>query len=376
MTRLDEILKSIMADTDNPAAAIAREKARTGKLAVGCMLEFCPEELIYAGGMLPVGIWGGPCGELRHANQYFPTFFCPPIQQSLELALRGVFDGVLSAVMVPILCDAMKSAGQNWRIAVPSIPMIPVTYPQNRKLASGRKFLCAELDSARKKLEEVCGHQIEDNRINDAIQVYDQYRKTMQEFAAEAVFHADIVTPTVRHSVFQTGFFRDKKDYTTVVQELIAALQECPRVEGRCRVALTGIALDSPKLLKALEKNGMTVTADTLAQEYGQVMVLTPGGEDPLARIADRWAEMRLSSLVVDEHKERVDNMVSLVKQGKADAVIVSAPAFCDPEEYDYPIFHAACQKAGIHHLYLELSDQSTAEQAESRLQALADVMS
>ena len=128
MTRLDDILTAIVEDAANPGAAVRRELDRTGKKAVGCMLEFCPEELICAAGMLPVGLWGGAV-ELSLVKQYFPPFFCAPVQQTLELALQGAYDGLLSAVMVPILCDTLKSAGQNWRVAVPHIPMIPVTYP-------------------------------------------------------------------------------------------------------------------------------------------------------------------------------------------------------------------------------------------------------
>ena len=52
MTRLDDILTAIVEDAANPGAAVRRELDRTGKKAVGCMLEFCPEELFCAAGML------------------------------------------------------------------------------------------------------------------------------------------------------------------------------------------------------------------------------------------------------------------------------------------------------------------------------------
>lgn len=374
MSKLDILLQSIAADVAHPSETIRSELERTGKKAVGCMLEFCPEELIYAGGMLPVGLWGGDV-ELSLARQYFPAFFCGPIQQSLELALRGAFDGILSAVVVPILCDALKSAGQNWRISVPQIPMIPVVYPQNRQIDAGQAFLRCELRDVKVRLEEVCGNTIEEAALEEAIELYNQYRVAMQEFAAEAPRHADVITPTVRHAVFQAGLYKDKKDYLEIVRSITAELKQMPEVTGARRVALTGIALDIPEILKAMDQSGLTVVEDTLAQESGQIATLVPEGEDAITRMAGWWSYVRFSSLALDEQKLRADYMASLVKEGKADGVIVAAPAFCDPEEYDYPILHAAFENAGIHHVYLELTDRSAAEQMTARLQAFTELL-
>ncbi len=375
MNRAEEILRMIVSDVEDSARTVKSEMTRSGKKAVGCMLEFCPEELVYAGGMLPVGLWGGKV-ELNRAKRYFPTFFCAPVQQSLELALQGAYDGVLSAVVVPILCDTLKSAGQNWRVAVPDIPMIPVVYPQNRRSKAGRAFLRHELSDAKKKLEQVCGRTIGDEDISRAIELYNRYRLALRAFAREAAFHGDVVPPSVRHSVFQCGFYLDKKDYVQTLESLTGALRELPRQEGRRRVALTGIALDSPRILEAMDKNGLTVTADTLAQESGQNVALVPEGDDPLDRLAGWWGEMGLSSLAVDQDKERVEHMIRLVRQGQADGVIIAVPSFCDPEEYDYPIFRSAFEQAGVRHLLLELSGQSTEEQARARIQAFAELLS
>ena len=375
MKQANELLNSLLEDARRPGQTIRREMERTGKKAVGCMLEFCPEELIYAAGMLPVGLWGGET-RLNRAKEYYPAFFCAPIQENLELALQGAYDGVLSAVMVPILCDALKSAGQNWRIAVPHIPMIPVVYPQKRHTQTGQDFLRSELEQAREKLEQVCGHPITAEEIQQAIQVYNRYRLAMQEFARQAALHTDVVTPTLRHCVYQCGFYRDKGDYTAVVEELTQALKQLPERQGGRRVALTGIALDSFPILAALEENGLSVVADTLAQESCQINTLSPEGADPLARLAGWWDRMHDSSLALDREKGRVEHMVQLVRSGQADGVILATPSFCDPEEYDYPVFRAAFEREGIPHLMLEWSDRDASQQAKSRIQAFAELLS
>lgn len=270
MTRVDKILALCADGVRSPVQTAAAEMERTGKRAVGCMLEFCPEEIVYAANMLPVGLWGADI-ELREVKRYFPAFFCAPIQQSMELALQGAFDGVLSAVIVPILCDALKSAGQNWRIAVPEIPMIPVVYPQNRQIKAGQRFMESELREVKARLEQICGRPISEDALNQSINVYNEYRLSMQEFSSVASRHTDVITASARHNVFMNGFLRDKADYTMLVRELTSELKKLPEVKPRRAVALTGIALDTERVLRCMEENGFAVTADMLAQESLQV---------------------------------------------------------------------------------------------------------
>lgn len=373
MTRVDKILALCADGVRSPVQTAAAEMERTGKRAVGCMLEFCPEEIVYAANMLPVGLWGADI-ELREVKRYFPAFFCAPIQQSMELALQGAFDGVLSAVIVPILCDALKSAGQNWRIAVPEIPMIPVVYPQNRQIKAGQRFMESELREVKARLEQICGRPISEDALNQSINVYNEYRLSMQEFSSVASRHTNVITASARHNVFMNGFLRDKADYTMLVRELTSELKKLPEVKPRRAVALTGIALDTERVLRCMEENGFAVTADMLAQESLQVETLVPENGSALERIAAWWSNVRCSSLTLDEKKLRADKLVELVSSGLADGIIVAMPAFCDPEEYDYPILCEALQQKGVAQIGLELSGPSGCEQACSRIQAFAEM--
>lgn len=373
MTRVDKILALCADGVRSPVQTAAAEMERTGKRAVGCMLEFCPEEIVYAANMLPVGLWGADI-ELREVKRYFPAFFCAPIQQSMELALQGAFDGVLSAVIVPILCDALKSAGQNWRIAVPEIPMIPVVYPQNRQIKAGQRFMESELREVKARLEQICRRPISEDALNQSINVYNEYRLSMQEFSSVASRHTDVITASARHNVFMNGFLRDKADYTMLVRELTSELKKLPEVKPRRAVALTGIALDTERVLRCMEENGFAVTADMLAQESLQVETLVPENGSALERIAAWWSNVRCSSLTLDEKKLRADKLVELVSSGLADGIIVAMPAFCDPEEYDYPILCEALQQKGVAQIGLELSGPSGCEQACSRIQAFAEM--
>lgn len=232
----------------------------------------------------------------------------------------------------------------------------------------------SELREVKARLEQICGRPISEDALNQSINVYNEYRLSMQEFSSVASRHTDVITASARHNVFMNGFLRDKADYTMLVRELTSELKKLPEVKPRRAVALTGIALDTERVLRCMEENGFAVTADMLAQESLQVETLVPENGSALERIAAWWSNVRCSSLTLDEKKLRADKLVELVSSGLADGIIVAMPAFCDPEEYDYPILCEVLQQKGVAQIGLELSGPSGCEQACSRIQAFAEM--
>ena len=115
---------------------------------------YTPEEIIHAMGMVPMGVWGADI-QLNESKKYFPAFICSIVQSIVELGMKGAYQGA-SAIVIPSLCDSLKVTGENWKYAVPSIPFIPMTYPQNRKPVFGHAFTRAGYERVIADLEKVC----------------------------------------------------------------------------------------------------------------------------------------------------------------------------------------------------------------------------
>ena len=131
---MNDILNRFHEIAVSPKAQMERYLA-DGKKVVLCGPVYTPEEIIHAMGFVPMGAWGGDVA-LNRAKEYCPAFLCAIVQSMLELGISGAYDGA-SAIVIPSLCDTLKTVGENWKYAVPSIPFIPMTYPQNRKPAYG-----------------------------------------------------------------------------------------------------------------------------------------------------------------------------------------------------------------------------------------------
>ncbi|NLN06929.1 MAG: 2-hydroxyacyl-CoA dehydratase [Firmicutes bacterium] len=203
MNRIASLLADFQAIAADPKKQLEKYLS-AGKKVVGCMLYFCPEELVTAAGMVPFGLWGAEM-IVTNAKSYFPSFTCSILQTILELGIKGEYDGI-SAVMVPLLCDSLKSMDPNWRYGVKKkIPVIPVTHAQNRKTRAGIEFTTLQYQGIRRQLEELSGRAITDEDIAAAVKEYNRHRAMMRRFSAAAGRHPELVSLPARNAVFKSS---------------------------------------------------------------------------------------------------------------------------------------------------------------------------
>lgn len=374
MSKVENIIASLQAIAADPKKALLDYKAETGKDVVGVLPVYAPEEIIYAAGALPFGCWGKSTKSLSKASTYLPAFACSIMQSIMEMELEGVYDE-LKAVVISSPCDTLKCMGQKWKGKAEAIQFV---HPQNRGLASANGFLAEEYKIILTKLERILDVKITDEALNNAIEVYNANRAVMREFAEIAAKYPQVIDPVKRHAVIKSRFFMDKAKHTEMVTELIAELKAMP-VEpwsGKT-VILSGITAEPDGLLDILKEFGIAVVADDLAQEARQYRVDVPAGDEaPLMRLARQWQDMYGCSLATDRDKGRIQMLVDMAKDTKADAVIYCLMKFCDPEEFDYALIYKKFEEEGIRNLMIEVDQQASSfEQIRTRIQSFVEMM-
>jgi bcr-type benzoyl-CoA reductase subunit C len=360
----------------NPRNAVCEYIARTGRKAVGCFPVYAAEEVIHAAGMLPVGMWGGQT-DISKASQYLQSFCCSIMKANLENGLNGVY-GMLSAVVIPTFCDTLKCMGEVWKTAVPSPAGFTFVFPQNRKLEAGKEFMRSELERLREEMERVSGKKIKDEDIGRSVEIYNAYRKAAREFTERAPSYPLTVNARVRHNIIKAAFFMDKAEYTAKLNALVAGLKEMPPEKTDMKgVVLTGLLAEPDEFLDLFSDSRLFVTADDLVQESKQFRVDAPdGGGSPVSRIAERLSRMDGCSLLYDCARARGRNLIDLVNATEASGVVVCMMKFCDPEEFDYPIYKKELDGAGIPVLYLEIEQKmDSAEQLRTRIQTFSEML-
>ncbi len=371
MSDIASIINELDFIAKNPAASIERF-SKTKKGAFGIMPVYAPEELVHAAGYLPVGIWGKRTS-ISRSRAYLPPFTCSIMQSVMELQLNGSYD-ILKGVLFSVPCDTLKCMSQKWHVDIPSIVF---THPQNRKIEAANTFLAEELKIVRQKLEALSGEAITDAAINKSIDIYNKNRSVLRDFCELAAKYPDIINPQARHSIIKSRYFMQKEIHTSMVLELIGLLSKKASKpwEGK-RVILTGILAEADSLLESLKALNIAVAADDLAQESRQFGHDVPKTDDPLLSLAKWWQSLDGCSLAADPLKPRGKMLVDKAKKYNADAVIVCMMKFCDPEEFDYPIYSAKLTQEGIKHLMLEIDMEAQgSEQLKTRLEAFSEIL-
>lgn len=373
MADLQKLLKELGEAASHPGAMLATHLA-AGKKVVGCFPLYTPEELVFAAGMVPMGLWGGQVNP-AHAGKYNPIFTCSVMRSCLEYGMTGVYKG-LSAVLMPMLCDTFRGMSAGWRFGVKDIELIAFIHPQNRTDPGALEFMTEEYKTVRDRLEKVAGAKITDEAISKAIDVYNEHGAVMMEFAKIANDHLDVITPVVRHHVYKSAHFMPKDEHTKAVKAVIDELKKLPRYDWKGKkVILSGLMGEPDGLLAIFSENGIAVVGDDLAQETRQYRTPIPAGETPLERLAKQWLERKACSTVHEVNTSRADMLVDMAKETGASGIALCLMRFCDVEEYEYPLIRAASDKANLHCLCLEI-DQSTTdnEQSRTKIQSFAEM--
>lgn len=369
---VQEILSRFHSVAANPSAQKDAYLA-AGKKIVLTAPVYTPEEIIHSMGLVPMGAWGADV-QLEKAKSYFPAFICSIVQSMVELGMNGAYAGC-SAIVIPSLCDSLKVLGQNWKYAVPEIPFIPMTYPQNRKPQFGHDFTVAGYKRVIADLESAAGVKFDEAKLAASIEVYDRHNAVMRELAALLGEHCEI-TNAARSDVFKSAWFMLKEEHTALCEELIAALKAEKPCNGGVKIMTSGILADAPALLDILDECGMHIAADDVAAESRQYRTDAPADGAPLDRLAAKFCAMDNCSVLYDAEKKRVEMIVDEARRSGAKAVLVVLTKFCDPEEFDYPLIKKACDSADIPCALIEVDRQMrNYEQARTAIETLKAII-
>jgi len=377
MSEFEAKIAELREISQHPKKAVARAMQETGKKAVGCFPIYTPDEIIYAAGLLPIGMWGGPAlGPL--ADKYLPSFCCSVMKANTEQALKGDYDG-LSAVVVTAFCDTLKCIMENWKVSLPNLKVLPIVYPQNRKTEAGKAFFRAELERFAGALEEATGAAITSESLVAAVELYEEYRTAMREFVDAVSAKPGVLSALDRHHIIKAAYFMDKKDYIPKIRAVTEGVKAAEIPEKRRsykKIILSGILCEPDALLETIDECGFSVAADDLAQETRQFRTAAPHGADGYARLVERLALQDGCAFLYDADKKRGAMLIELAKKVGVDGIVFNQLKFCDPEEFDWPIVKRELEEAGIPCLYLETEQQmDSAEQAHTRLQTFAETL-
>ena len=362
-----------------PKAQLAKYKAQ-GKQVIGVLPYYAPEELVYAAGMVPMGIWGTNTKTISRAKEYCATCYCTIAQLALEMLLDGTMDD-LDGVITPTICDTLRPMSQNIRVSMSKkLPVIFLAHPQNRFADWGKKFCMDQYLNVKRELEKIASKAITPEDLQEAIKVYNKSRAERRRFTKLANEHCDVINPIKRMQVLKAAWFTLKDEYTEMLKGLNDELEALPVCDWKgTKVVTSGIICDNPKLLEAFVENNIAIADDDVAQWTRSFRTDAPETDDPMRHLAVQFSIQDYDTILFDEksnENRRGEHVARLAQDNGAQGVVVFMTQFCDPEEMEYPYLKKALNDANIPHVKLGVAMQMRDfGQAKTSLQAFADVL-
>ena len=350
---IEAIVKEFSAVAANPKGQLKAYKD-AGKKCIGVMPYYAPEELVYAAGMMPFGMWGSNSKTIQRAKEYCATFYCTIAQLDLEMLLDGTMD-LLDGVITPTICDTLRPMSQNIRVAMSEkLPCIFLAHPQNRFADFGKQFCMDQYDHVKGELEKIAGHEIKSEDIAKAI------------------------NPIMRSAVLKAAWFMDKAEYTEKLNALNAELKALPAAKWNgVKVVTSGIICDNPVLLKVFKDNNVAIAADDVAHESRAFRTDASEEGDPMMALVEQFTNTDYDVLLYDPQSSknrRGEFVANLVKESGAQGLVLFMQQFCDPEEMEFPYLKKALDAAGIPFIKLGVDQQMRDfGQAATAIQAFAD---
>lgn len=355
-----------------------------GKKVIGTFCVFVPEELVLAAGAIQVGLCAGAEIGKEAAEKVLPRNTCALIKSFVGFKIARLCPYIESCDLVvgETTCDGKKKA---YEIFSDYAPVYVMEIPQ-MKQACDRELWKAEILRFKDEVERVTGAIITAPKLKEAIRLVNARRQVLQRLNQLRAVAPAPISGRDALLINQISFYDDPVRFTHKIGEL------CDELEARIkngegvapaetpRLMLSGCPMAVPnwKLPFLVESSGAIIVGEEscigtrnirdLVEQSGETV------EAMLDAIADRY--MRIDCACFTPNTERLEHIVAMARDLKADGVIHYGLSFCQPYAIEAFKVEKALKDAGIPMLSIETDySMEDVEQLKTRVEAFVEML-
>ncbi len=347
---------------------------RTGGKIIGYFCTYVPEELLYAANILPVRVLG--THEVQDVTEpHIFAMFCPFCRDCLAQGLKGRFD-YLDGLVIAQSCLHIRQAFTSWQKHIPLDYSYYLPMPHHVQSPHATPFLTKELETFRQSLETWLGRKIDDDKIDEAIDVYNRNRELLWKVYELRKQVSPPLTGEEAMEMVISSQMVDKRDHNAALETLLGQLakRDSDRSAGT-RLMILGSEDDDIEFLRMVESCDATFVVDDHCTGTRYFWNNVERNGNALSSIAERYVK-RVPCPTKDWPKRsRVDHVLALAKEYDVLGAIIMQQKFCDPHELDNPAITKALNAAGIKTLFLEFDVTVPIGQFKVRVEAFLEML-
>lgn len=346
------------------------EKAK-GRRVIGYISNYCPEEIIYAAGMLPVRL-RGTTRNLKEVDQSLPSFVCSYLRGCLEEAWQGNYH-YLDGIVVPRTCDGARSLFTiwEWRFKPPFTFYLAVPVLTGEGAVD---YFAEELRCFKSSLETYAGQEISPGMIREATRLIDEKRKLLNRLYTLRAVETPPLEGSEIFEIVRAGFVLPTDIYNEMLKKLLENLP-APRKRDKARLLVLGCTIENINYLKLVEDLGGIIVADDFSGKK-HFLADSEQDEDPLREIARRYLQMVPDPCKIPG-EARHNYILDTCKQYNVEGVLILIQKYCDSYLFEVPHLNRLLQTVGIPTLNLEIDDtMENTGQIITRVEAFLEMLS
>jgi benzoyl-CoA reductase/2-hydroxyglutaryl-CoA dehydratase subunit BcrC/BadD/HgdB len=335
---------------------VALQWKQKGIQFVGCFGTDVPEEVLIAGDILPVRVFGNPDRRVEIADQYLEKGFDPYTVSQFDQIVNGAYS-YLDRLVISNSSDAIIRVYYYLRALrkVESKNQVPPLYffdflhtPFRMSGMYNRNRLNAFI----REVEAWSGKEITNQKLEYAINLCNETRKLLHELMELRDSETPRISGTQALHIIGSSMVMPREEYNPLLKQLINEIKEAPVLEGT-PIFVTGSAQDHPYLYEWIESNGGVVVGEDHEMGIRHVQGFIDTQAEPVDGIVDRY-HLRPPLSGQATVTQRVDSLIGQVNKTKAKAVVFYVYEKHDAISWDYPSQRKALEAQGISVLLLE----------------------
>jgi benzoyl-CoA reductase/2-hydroxyglutaryl-CoA dehydratase subunit BcrC/BadD/HgdB len=365
-----------------PAELLAHQKE--GGKVLGTFCVYVPDEVVFAAGAIATGLCGGSQFWVPGGEKVLPANTCPLIKASVGARLDKTcpFFRIADMYVGETTCDGKKKA---WEILGEEVPVHVMNLPQMKR-PEDIKAWAQEIRLFISKVEALTGNKVTAQALAAGIKLINDKRRALARLYETRKSNMVPISGKDALLVSQIAFYDDPVRFTQMTNKLCDELEvrmakgETPFPKSAKRILLTGTPLAIPnwKLHHIIETSGGAVVAEemctgtryfeNLVDESAQTL------DDQIMALAERY--MGINCACFTPNTGRIDDIIRLAKEYKADGVIDVNLKFCSLYDIEGYTVERALKSEGIPVLGIETdyTDQDS-QQLSTRIGAFLEML-
>lgn len=362
---------------------LVNHKAQGGKV-IGTFCVYVPEEVIVAADAVSVGLCGGLDLTVPDGERVLPRNLCPLIKSAFgfKVARMCPYFEACDLVVGETTCDGKKKA---WELLDEYVPTYVMELPQ-KKTPQDEEMWLTEVKAFVSQVEGATGNRITSERLAQGIAKIDAKRAALQRLYDLRKADPAPISGLDALLVMQISFYDDPVRFAEKTNALADEMEEKVRhgedaqPGGAPRILVAGSPMPIPfwKLHAIVEGSGAIVVAEEscTGTRYltGPTEVEGEGLEAQIRAIAQR--QLKTHCACFTPNTERMEDILCLAREYKADGVILFSLQFCQPYLLEAVKAEKLLENEGIPTLRLETDySQEDVGQLKTRLEAFLEVI-